>query len=66
MKHFIVYAQNNRDSLTMVLAKTSSLHKLNRGTLVEHIPYHPEVKGSSPATAIGTGREGKCRKKKYI
>ncbi len=25
--------------------------------MVEHSPYHPKVKGFSPATAAGTGRE---------
>ncbi len=29
------------------------------GIMVEHLPHHPNVKGSSPASAAGTGREVK-------
>ncbi len=31
--------------------------KVLGSTMVEHLSHHPKVKGASPATAAGTGRE---------
>ncbi len=33
------------------------LQKQWHGTVTQHLPHHPKVKGSSPVTAAGSGRE---------
>ncbi len=33
---------------------------IGSGTLVKHLSHHPNIKGSSPVTAAGIGREKKC------
>ncbi len=34
-------------------------------SVVEHSPHHSGVKGSSPATTVGTGREKMVKKKHF-
>jgi len=42
----------------LTLAQTDSIKYASGGsTVVEHLPYHPKVEGSSPAEIAGTERE---------
>jgi hypothetical protein len=45
--------------------ETQGMKKLARGgsTVVEQSPHHPEVKGLSPPTSVGTGREKMVEKR---
>jgi hypothetical protein len=42
----------------MLCIQNCGFKEASRGkTVVEHLPHHPEVGGSSPGSAIGTGEE---------
>ncbi len=45
--HYLVICPR-RDCVTL---------KIVSSTVVKHLPHHPKVRGLSPATAAGTGRE---------